>query len=45
MLIFAKNNKTNNTKRNKNIVLIFLGPTRINLNPTYFYSKLKISIT
>jgi len=29
-------------KRNKNIILFFLGPTRIDLSPTYSHSKWEI---
>jgi len=35
MLIFPKNNETIILKRNKNIFYSFLGPTRIDLGPTY----------
>jgi len=41
MLIFLKNNETIILYRNQNILLIFLGPTMIDLDPTYSYSKMR----
>jgi len=35
MLFFSQNNKTKMLKRNKIYFFSFLGPTRIDLGPTY----------
>jgi len=45
MLIFPKNNKTKMLTRNNNKKFNFVGPTRIDLGPTYSHSKWEIRVT
>jgi len=44
MLFFPKNSKTINIKETK-IYFWILGPTRIDLGPTYSHSKREIKVT
>jgi len=42
MFILQKKMSKNASNKTKNFFIYFLGPTRIDLTPTYFYSQQKI---